>query len=213
MSAWLAIAEAPEDDVLRQMLADELLARGDPLGELITLASRHAALGPTLELPALERLRQLWKTHAPGLQARFSAGDGRLSFSRGLQSRLRIDAAMWLYQPEVPAPIQRLELDNVTEETLRALLRRPLMQRLTSLVLRAPVERPWSRLFFETLAEHLPPRLRHLGLVSILRPDRSEGVERLADQLASLALGNVLLNWAALAHRPHPKLEELDLDL
>lgn len=217
LSGWEGVWQAPDDDEPRLVLADQLLARGDPLGEFITLSCRRERLGAKLDAESTAQLAELWSTHGEEFQSRFGGGEGlTLHFSRGLPSRAVATAERWLQAGELPAPIQRLELSEVRREQLPLLLSRPGFARLSSLTLRRAVtslrwaarmdpRAAWGEREAALLAGVRAPRLRHLGLH--LGFARSEDFARLLEgpfthPLQTLDLGGSLGDDTELALLP-----------
>lgn len=153
---------APDDDEQRLVLADQLLARGDPLGEFISLSCRKARLGSELDDETRGRLAELWQDHGKEFCSRFGGDGFTLHFSRGLPTRLIAAAYDWLMGPELPAPIQRIELHDVAAPDVARIFSRPSTMRLSGLTLRS-VE-PWTRSEARAIAAARPPKLKHLGL-------------------------------------------------
>lgn len=153
---------APDDDEQRLVLADQLLARGDPLGEFISLSCRRARLGSELDDETRGRLAELWSEHGKEFCSRFGGDGYTLHFSRGLPTRLIARAEDWLTGPELPAPIQRIELFDVASIDVARIFSRPSAMRLSGLTLRA--SDPWSRSEARAIAAARPPKLKHLGL-------------------------------------------------
>jgi len=162
LSGWEGVLMAPDDDEPRLVLADQLLARGDPLGEYISLSCRRARLGSGLDAESVGRLVELWRDHGQEFTSRFG-GDGlTLHFSRGLPTRLIASAEDWLMGPELPAPIQRVELWDVSAQHLPGVMSRPTTTRLSALTLRST--ETWAQTEARVLGNAKAPRLRHLGL-------------------------------------------------
>lgn len=148
------------------MLADELLGRGDPLGELVALQCRQAALGLAFEPAGAARLKALWAQIGAAARARLlpSPPEARVTFHRGMPTMARCSAAAWLAAPDPEVPLQTLELEDVTAEHLLELLGRPSTARLAGLRLRSADSESWGPAVL-LLSEAKLPRLRHLALL------------------------------------------------
>jgi uncharacterized protein (TIGR02996 family) len=153
---------SPDDDEQRLVLADQLLARGDPLGEFISLSCRKAKVGSELDDESRGRLAELWNQHGKEFCSRFGGESFTLHFSRGLPTRLVAPAYDWLSGPELPAPIQRIELYNVAGTDVARIFSRPSTARLSGLTLRST--EAWGRTEARAIAAAKPPKLKHLGL-------------------------------------------------
>ncbi|MBK7864747.1 MAG: hypothetical protein IPJ65_40330 [Archangiaceae bacterium] len=218
---WEAVRAAPDDDGPRQVLADALLAAGDPLGEWVVLQTRQAALGLHFAPHAALQLRALWREHGDDWVRRFFAvGDAeRVAFHRGLPATVRCTAGAWLAQPEPAVPLTTLELTDVAPSHLGALLERPSTRGLRALRLRAADGERWALDEAKALGHAALPRLQHLGLLHAWRsfPAAHQFCSSpLVGGLHSLELGHslstepvrVLEALAAAA----PQLRELSID-
>src|SRR6185436_4671331 len=158
---WNAAIAEPDEDGPRRVLADLLLSRADPLGEIISLQCRQSALGLRFEPQAAARLRELWAAEGAELPRRFVDPAVKLVFDRGLPAIARATASDWLSQPEPPAPIATLELSDVTAPDLRRVLARAGTKRLRGLRLRAADGSRWSIDIATLLGRADLPKLEH----------------------------------------------------
>lgn len=218
---WEAALRAPEDDGPRYVLADLLLSRGDPLGEVLALQCRQAALGIHFEPHAAARLREVWAAHGAELPLRFFAEGGfeRAVFHRGLPASVRCTAERWLAQAEPPAPLVTLELSEVLPSHVAPLLQRAGTKQLRGLRLRAVEGERWSADEAQALGFAELPRLEHLALFHAWRNSvaaQAFCASPLVRGLKSLELGHSLSSdplrvLEALAANA-PRLDELSLD-
>jgi hypothetical protein len=116
-----------DGDAPRGVLADALIAAGDPFGEFIALQLRQAEAGPELARETATRLRVLSRELEPELRNRFWPAEGQLRFHRGLPALLATTAEELLRLP-VPRSLVRLELTRITPELVP-----PVAQRLASI--------------------------------------------------------------------------------
>lgn len=191
-----AILRAPDEDGPRLVLADELLARGDPLGEVVALQCRQAALGLHFEPGGAARLRALWAQHGAAARARLvpAPPQARVAFHRGLPALARCTAEAWLAAPDPQVPLQTLELEDVTAQHVVELLGRPSTARLAGLRLRSADSQSLGAAVL-LLSEAKLPRLEHLALLQP-RWGREASLtffsSPLAAQLTSLELSHAL---------------------
>jgi len=197
-SIFDAALSAPGDDGPRYVLADLLMHRGDPLGEIVSLQCRQAALGVHFEPAGGSRLRELWAQHAPEVKARFFERPDaleRVVFHRGLPQLVRAGAEAWLSQADPPAPIGTLELSDVAPRHLPALLARPSTKRLAALRLRAADGERWSLDEARLLGSAELPFLQHLALFHAWQNHvaaHAFAASPLVKQLKSVELGHSL---------------------
>ncbi|HEY1551922.1 MAG TPA: TIGR02996 domain-containing protein, partial [Kofleriaceae bacterium] len=120
-----AVYAAPDDDAPRAVLADALIDRGDPRGELIALQLR----GET------DRVRELLRAHGHGWTGVLGLISKRVEFRRGFPAKLALDASVahWCEvlanQPEL-ATIDALDGEA---ESIARLLAGPLADRICEL--------------------------------------------------------------------------------
>lgn len=216
---WEAALNAPDDDRPRQVLADWLIGRGDPLGELINLQLRQASLGPHFEPDAAARLAELATTHAQQFRARFLWEGPHLAWDRGLPAGVACSAEAWLGEGEPPIPLHTLELFDVNDDHVRALVERPSTRRLKALRLRAPEGQRWSAVTATALASASLSHLLHLGLFNAFHDSRiaeSFFARARLGELTSLDLGLTLgsdpLKPMRVLPSAAPKLTEVSLD-
>ncbi len=203
LSGWEGVWLDPDEDEPRLVLADQLLGRGDPLGEYISLACRRAQKGSELEPEAAARLAELWRDHGAEFASRFGAEPGAVRFDRGFPSRLIAAADQWLETPELPAPIQRLELFEVQPALLPRVLSRPTLARLDGLTMR--LHGTLDERLAGQLVHASAPKLRHLGLHFNDADSRALArllASPLARQLVSLELSGPLGDEPAFALAP-----------
>jgi uncharacterized protein (TIGR02996 family) len=160
----LRIIEAPDDDQLRFVLADLLNARGEPMGELITvqcaLESIRAQEGRGDYRALKARERELLELHRPRWHQQAAPFARELEFRRGLPEVLHASAGALLQDGglTVLAPIRELELTQVMGTSADRLLQLPLLQRIRRLA----VQGLDSAALFPL--EPLPRTVKHLKL-------------------------------------------------
>lgn len=142
---WLRrIAANPSDDPLRAVFADRLQQRGEPLGELLTLALRAAALPPSPERIALERSAQaLLQQHGARWRAAVAPHALRADFRRGLLEHLELPPRAWVEHGEAMLSawptLRSLALvpsaAREQPEAVEAFLRSPALRAITRLAL------------------------------------------------------------------------------
>jgi uncharacterized protein (TIGR02996 family) len=202
----LRIIEAPEDDQLRLVLADALNARGDPLGEMITLQCALEGIRSGTrsgDHRALKRReRELLAFHRAEWHQQAAPFARELEFRRGLPEVLHTSAAALLEDGglTVLAPIRALELTNTGGIAMGPLVALPLLSRVSALTLQTLVGAEDSAL------PPLPRNIRRLKLV-VERLEVIESAWRAGwlDDVEHLELSVLRLDPTVLdrLHSPH----------
>jgi uncharacterized protein (TIGR02996 family) len=179
----LRIIEAPEDDQLRLVLADALNARGDPLGEFITLQCalediRSGVRGGDVR-PLKARERELLALHRAYWHQQAAPFASHLEFRRGLPHVLHASAEELLRDGglTVLAPIRALELTGEGPLPVGRVLALPLLSRVQALSLGAQADVELTEPRRLPQRPKLPHNIRRLRLV-VYRPQFLESVLR-----------------------------------
>lgn len=214
-----ACAAAPEDDAPRLVLADGLLERGDPWGELLALSCRLAREGGTAE----ERARQaaLERALGPGIGAGVGGLASRFELRRGLVGAVWMDGATFAREGArllAEHPIEELHLSPLDGAGLARLARAPALARLSTLVLShgdVEHERLLALAPFAESADLAGLRALDLSWFCTVASDWREALAALrAPRLASLRLDWGAVSASALtglAENPGPRVEALSL--
>jgi uncharacterized protein (TIGR02996 family) len=202
---WLRrIAAEPDDDALRAVFADRLQQRGEPLGELLTLALRAAALPPSPERVALDRTAQaLLQLHGARWRQAVAPHVVRADFRRGLLEHLELQPASWVEHGEAMLhawpTLRSLALVPAAQgegpEALEAFLRSPALRAITRLA-PGPLEPRHVALL---LSSACAPRLTRLRVPGGALGDRG------AQALAAGALGPALVELDVSANAVGPE--------
>lgn len=122
-----AIWEAPEDDDPRSVYADELIAHGDPRGEMIQLQLQRGTFD------AQARELELWKAHGAAWLGEFARYPVTVHFQRGFPHALIGDAADIVASARLirEQPIRALVVTSGLDEP--ALAAMPELDRIASL--------------------------------------------------------------------------------
>lgn len=210
----LEIIERPDDDALRQVLADTLNDAGDPLGELISvqcMISRIEDGRASGDWRALKvREHQLMRQHRATWHQAAAPFAQTLIMRRGLPYALHCSSDALLADGglTVLAPIQQLELERVHPDDLEHLFALPLLKRVSGLALLGLARLPQNR-----VPPPLPPNIVRLELALDGLRSLAHAVEvGLLDGIEELELGARWLgpDCARELHPPVlPKLRKL----
>jgi uncharacterized protein (TIGR02996 family) len=200
----------PEDDGPRLVLADALIQRGDPWGELITASCAH---GPYWrgELPTDERSEALFRRCRELAEAHFDIAGAAHHFVRGFCTEVSFRGA-----PAMPpdhrayAMLERIEVREPTRELLEQLAAWPPLARVRRLHLEEPPE--------GVPLAPLVERARGLRALALRRAGVGRGeltrllaIPRVAADLRELALAGNYALAGELRGVAWPRLERLDL--
>ncbi len=193
----------PQDDGVRAVLADALLAAGDPRGELIALQLDLAIPGHTSD-QKLDRVEELLRTHGAEWLGELARVQSSARFTRGFVSELTLGRAPW-------TAIQRRAHDRElgTIESLAASwgFETAYAQFVTSPMMRALRQiQVWDPITVAAL-EATPAQLEHVSCVrwNVDPFPHALGVQVFAacERITSLhSIGIDVAQFDALAHSP-----------
>ena len=139
-----SVLEAPQDTGRRHVMADWLIAQGDPRGEFISVqcalhdttldAKRRAALEKR-ERVLLSKHERLWTAPVSHIAKRWR-------FSRGFIEGLTVDVSVLLSPRKLPTqlePIQRLKILGLNSESLALIVDLPVLHEMIGLELCGPI--------------------------------------------------------------------------
>lgn len=137
---YQAIVADPADNAARHVLADALLERGDPHGELILLQLRYDELPETSPEKAkiLFRIKRLLTEQGPRIAGDLSRLAGSYQLDRGFVSEVTMTAESFAKHGDrilSEHPIERLRLRPLNQDSVDALAGTETLSKLRGLVL------------------------------------------------------------------------------
>jgi len=193
----------PHDDAVRAVLADALLADGDPRGELIALQLDLAIAGRANDRK-LDRVDELLRTHGKAWLGEFAAIQYSARFTRGFVSELALGRAYaTAIQQHAHAPalgtIEILGGSSGIETAYAQFVTSPMMHALCQIEV-------WDPITVEAL-ETTPAQLEHVACMSWTRdpfpPALGLRVLAACERISSLrSIGIDIALFDALAQSP-----------